>query len=286
MLARLRMAPTSLRALVSTALFAFTLVVASSVAAQSACVEAHEQAQHARMASRLLDARKQLLVCAQAECPRLIRGDCAGWLTEVESSLPTVVFAVSGSAGEDLVNVRVYSNGTLLTERTDGRAVAVDPGATSLRFEAEGHASLEQTITVRVAEKNRLLRVSMQRATHDAAATSPTSDGAKPRRLLISSLVLGGVAVGAAASALATGLRGKKLLDELERDCAPYCSDNDERPPQGRRLYIAADVTASIALATAVASVWTYVAHRRALHTHVTASATHSGGVLMLTRSF
>lgn len=286
MLAGLRMGTTSLRALASLALFALLSALGAPASAQSACVEAHEQAQHARMASKLLEARKQLLMCAQAECPRLIRGDCGGWLSEVETSLPTLVLAVSGSAGEDLVDVRVSANGKPLTDRTDGRSVAVDPGATSLRFEAEGYAPLEQTITVRVAEKNRLLRVSLQRSTDTATQAKPVRESPKAKRLLTSSLVLGAVAVAAGASALGTGVRGKKLLDELESDCAPYCSEDDERPPQGRRLYIAADVTASLALATAIASVWTYVAHRRALHTHVTTSASRDGAALVLTHHF
>ena len=113
--------------------------VARAEAPADRCVTAHAEAQRLRLGGKLLDARAQLLTCAQSECPGLVASDCGVWLAEVDSSLSSVVFAVEGGDGHDLVEVRVFANGRLLTERTDGRAVAVDPGRYVFRFETAGY---------------------------------------------------------------------------------------------------------------------------------------------------
>ena len=63
--------------------------------------------------------------------------------------MPSVVFDVKTSSGEDIVDTRVEMDGKLLRERLDGRPVSVDPGEHTLVFTARGHS---QTIHVLVQE--------------------------------------------------------------------------------------------------------------------------------------
>jgi hypothetical protein len=270
--------------------------------AQDACVASHEQAQRARSERRLVEARKQLVSCERADCPRALRSDCSNWLVDVDTRLPTLVFAIVGPQGDDLVDVRVYANGVLLSERSDGRAIAVDPGDTKFRFEAPGHEPLEQLIAVREAEKNRLVHAKLRsspplsaahggsadslRVERSAASPSPAADVARSSRLMtVASALLAGVSLGATVSAVAVGVAGKRKYESLEQSCAPTCSRVETRP--GRRMYLAADVNAGVAVASAAAALWIYVARgRAAARTRIETSATASSAFLGITRHF
>lgn len=254
-------------------LFGLTLSLASASRARAdadSCVSAHESAQRHRREGQLVRAREQLLSCAQPSCPGLVRNDCGAWLAEVDASLPSVVFAVASSGGSDLVEVRVYANGALLTERLDGRAIALDPGVFTLRFEAEGHAPLEQQVTIREAEKNRLLRAELQPLAKRGSAPAeddPRTVAQRPSRTLsrrarITSFALGSVALAATGTALGFGIAGKRELDRLDARCGGACSDDETR--KGRRFYVAADVAIGAAAASAIAATCVYwVARRR-----------------------
>src|SRR3954471_19102099 len=70
------------------------------------CARAYEQGQEQRNSGQLLAARADLQVCAQDQCADFIRADCVTWYGEVQSEVPTVVFAVRGG-GRDLTDVRI-----------------------------------------------------------------------------------------------------------------------------------------------------------------------------------
>jgi len=190
------------------------------------CVTAHAQAQRLRLGGQLLEARAQLLTCAQSECPELVSSDCGVWLAEVESSLSSVVFAVEGSDGRDLMDVHVFANSRLLTERTDGRAIAVDPGRYVFRFETAGYTPSNLDVSVRQSEKNRIVRVTLQLlapaevAPKSAAPSAPvvaaaveSDHGGVP----VATYVLGGVAIASLGAFTYFAITGKDRLRELQR---------------------------------------------------------------------
>jgi hypothetical protein len=245
---------------------ACSLGTAVARAQSPVCLSAHESAQRLRRDGRFLEARQQLLQCAQANCPRVVRNDCTSWASEVETSTPSLVFAVASSLGGDLAEVRVSANGVPLLSRLDGRAIAVDPGVYTLRFEADGHQPLEETITVRESEHSRFVRVELA-ALPAAAVAAPArlapSSPANRRVWPTSSIVLGSLTLAAAGTALGFGVWGKREYNRVDDRCGPQpCADSEV--DAGKRAYVLADVFAGVALVGTVASVWTYVRANRA----------------------
>lgn len=273
--------------LLASLLGALAVPAAPAQADREACIAAHEEAQLMRLRGRYTAAREKLLHCAQSSCPSLISNDCIAWLSEVDASLPSVVFAVADSEGRDLIAVRVLANDALLTERIDGRAVPLDPGVYTLHFEAPGYARFEQIVTVREAQKQRLIRVQLVRSpAHAQSAEAPASTQSSPamRAIPLATYVLGGSALAALGVGITTGVMGKRELDRLEPKCDVERCKRSETA-YGRRLYIAADVAFGVSVGLAVAATWVYLAargkrKRDRAHEGLRASVHGSGGLL------
>ena len=133
------------------------------------CASAAEEAQPLRKDGKLSQAREKLLVCARPHCPVIVRNDCIRWLAEVESSLPTVVLRAVDENGRDLLDVRVTLDDKMITEKLDGKAVALDPGAHTFRFEAKDREPVVEQVLVRQGEVNRIV-----------SARLPPAAGLKP----------------------------------------------------------------------------------------------------------
>src|SRR5260221_6978808 len=89
------------------------------------CVKAAEQAQSLRDEGKYRKAGEQLLVCSRDVCPGVVRKDCVQGLTELDGSMPTIVITARGGAGRDVVEVKVTLDGARLTERLDGKPIAI-----------------------------------------------------------------------------------------------------------------------------------------------------------------
>jgi hypothetical protein len=219
----------------------------AAASAIEACVAQHVEAQRARLRGDLLIAREQLLLCAQSGCPALVSNDCTAWLAEVEASLPTIVLAVRGADGRDLSEVRVSVNGRALTQRLDGKAIAIDPGSYELSFEAAGHAPLNTQLTVHQAEKNRIVRVQLARS-----ADAREEQAGIP----MLSYVLGGVAIAGLGTFAYFGLRGTSEHSDAKESCAPDCPQS--KVDDIERAYAIADVGLGVGIASAAAAVIVY----------------------------
>ena len=125
------------------------------------CVAANESAQDLQRGGKLLDARVQLATCIATSCPAAVRQDCAQRLEEVTRILPTLIFEAKDAAGNDLGTVRVVMDGKTLVERLDGNSIPVDPGEHHFVFESGAFSSLEKSVVVRVAEKDRVVHVTL-----------------------------------------------------------------------------------------------------------------------------
>lgn len=216
----------------------------------NSCVTAYERAQELRAEQQLREARRNLAACIEPSCAEFVRTECGRWLSEVESSLPSVVLAAKIS-GKDTDKVRVLYDGEPLTEVLDGKAIAVDPGPHTLTFFAEGTKPLELKLVFREGEKNRLISTelgdaekSVQHFERPNLAQASSSSTSQSQSLL--PYILGGVGLAGVAGFAVLGLMGNSDLAERERTCAPACSDSDVGSVKTK--YILADVSLGVGL--------------------------------------
>lgn len=214
-----------------------------------ACIAAFDDGQRARSDGRLLAARDRLLVCSQKECPGVLREDCAGVLREVERATPTIVLAASDGNGRDLTDVTVTLGGRPLTDRLDGRPIAVDPGKLVLRFEHKPFDPVTMELVVAEGQKDRTVRAVLGRP--DERRAEPPEPIHPFRRSFAGWAVpigLGVVGLGALGFAGVTRIRLGNEADDMRATCAPTCPQTD-RDRMSNDL-VAANVALGIGLAT------------------------------------
>ena len=147
---------------------------------KQACATAAEDAQQLRMDAKLGAARDRLLVCSRPECPATVLRDCSQWMNEVTALIPTVVLAARDAQGRDVLSARVSIDGVAVASGLDGKAIEVDPGTHTFRFEAGGTAT-EQAVLIREGEKGRLISVLLD-ASGTTTATPAITPAPQPAR--------------------------------------------------------------------------------------------------------
>lgn len=152
-----------------------TLVTTPSLADdKAACLEAASKGQRFKDNHKLVEAREQFRVCAAAACPAVVQSDCANWLAEVETALPSVVVTAKNAAGADLVDVKVSMDGQPLVSKLEGHAVPMNAGPHSFRFTGADGTTLEKQVVIREGEKNQSLAVVLVPVSTPAAASTAT----------------------------------------------------------------------------------------------------------------
>lgn len=260
-------------AVLFTATFALcTSTRAFAAPTKSECLDAYTSAQELRLNGTLLAARDKLLVCNQRGCPAPIVRDCIGWLGEVESALSAVVIAVTDEHGLEKVDARVSLGDRVLSDRTEGQPLVLDPGTYTFLVDAEGYAQTQQKLTLRASEKDRVVRVELHKlaprlgvtapstppepaapllaATNEPATRETDEAGATHGGVPVVSYVLGGVALAGVGTFTYFGLRGLGEKHDADR-----CQSNCRKPiDDGRRDYLIADVGLGVAVAAASAA--------------------------------
>ncbi|HEX2874104.1 MAG TPA: hypothetical protein VHP33_22770 [Polyangiaceae bacterium] len=216
-----------------------------AAATNAECARAYEQGQVERKSGQLLSARSTLQMCARDECPDFIRSDCANWYGEVQSEVPTLVFAAR-SQGRDISDVRVSVGDRVLSARVDGQVVELDPGEYDFDFRAPDLRPLRQHFVVARGERNRLIQVELEPVAAARVTAAPAL--ARPgRSLLLPGLLVGVGAVGVAGFA-GLGSWGHSQENQLESSCSPRCSD--ARVSEVRTKYLLADVSLGVGVAS------------------------------------
>jgi hypothetical protein len=221
------------------ALLFFTNVASADVTDQ--CLAASEAGQDAKLKGRLVVARGKLAECSAATCPQMVRDDCTKWLAEVDKRLPTLLFYVTTPHGDELRNVEVRSDGSLLVAGLDGRAVAVEPGTHLMRFEAPGRLVHIEKIEIVEGVQLRKVPITLydeSEAPMPAGVKLPSPKAAEPVVLTRVELrtwapppsfwILGATGIAAGGVALGTWMASFAEYWAMRGSCAP--------PPYGHGM--------------------------------------------------
>lgn len=216
---------------------------------KAACVAALDKAQTSRAGRKLLESRASYVTCSHEACPDMIRDDCSKGLREVDEALPTLVLSASVD-GKDATDAKASLDGQALQGGLDGRAIPVDPGPHTARFQRAGGGSVEVKVVAREGEKNRL--VSGVFAT--GGGGSGSGEGSRFPVVPLTFAVGGVLALGAA---FLVHLDMTGDASELGQRCAPRCSDA-ERDALSDQL-ILRNATLGVGLGALAVAAATYV---------------------------
>ncbi|MBI3203212.1 MAG: hypothetical protein HYZ29_16860 [Myxococcales bacterium] len=218
---------------------------------KQACVTAHSSSQELRKAAKLKEASDQLVACARPECPSAVRADCAKWLGEVQSEVPSVVIVATDANGGDVADVRVLVDGSQVASELTGQPIALNPGKHTLRFERDGANPVLRQLLLRVGERNRRVEVQFsptlagggggderRPAQGDSGPAEPAGAGVPA-----ATWVLGGVGVLGLAGFTYFALDGRKKEDDLAA-CKPNCASDDVSAV--RTSYLLGDVSLGV----------------------------------------
>ncbi len=171
------------------------------------CLAASEASLASATAHKLRSERAQLILCAAAGCPAVIRKECLSHVDEVNAQIPTIIFAAQDASGADIGAVTVSMDGERLTDRLDGAALPVDPGEHVFTFETQGRMRVTKKLVVQEAVKERHELITFEPAplaTPSQKATARPGLGAqKVTALVAGSVGVVGLGIGAAFGALA-----------------------------------------------------------------------------------
>ena len=238
----------------SGAAIVFALFCASPARADDvdACASASEKGQELRDQAKLRAARDLFVTCAAERCPAVVRKDCAEWLASVDDALPSVALRARDAAGRDLTEVRVTVDGEAVTERLDGRALVLDPGAHTFVFSAAGVPEVTQKLLLQEREKGRLVDVVL-----GGAAPAKERGFSVPS----ASLVLGGASLASFGAMAAFGWSAKSAVDDMRATCVGRCDQG--RVDTARRDMIIANVALGAGVAALGAAVVITIALNR-----------------------
>jgi hypothetical protein len=217
------------------------------------CAEAAERAQVLRADGKLRKAREELFTCAREECPAAVARDCLQWAAELDAALPTIV-PIARRGGEDVNGARVFVDGELV-EGPSGRAVAVDPGAHTFRFELAGAKPVELHTVIHEAEKNRFLIANFETGEpKPTQASTSTSTSPSASAIPVGAWVAGGVTVAGLAGFTYFGLSGRSDLADLRSTCVDKCSPASV--DDARRKLLIGDIFLGTGLIAAGVATW------------------------------
>ncbi len=225
------------------------------------CSDAYTKAQEERLAGHSFSARLQLQVCAQSICPETVVHDCSQWLTEVETTLPTIVVSAKDSVGHPVPHLEVFLDGVSIPAQQLTQPIFLDVGAHNLRFEAPGYESVQLNPFLRAGDRD--LQVSAALLVNRAAPPPPVgADAGTPsvsragRSASAPAIVFAAVGTVALGGAIYFGLSASSRYNELKSQCDTHCTQSQADSVHNKQLI------ADIALATSVvafgAAAWFY----------------------------
>jgi hypothetical protein len=234
-------------------LAAFTVLAAAFFLARPAqadpsCVDAAEHGQELRDAHQLVEARRELVICADRACPTAVRESCTEWLAALGPRIPSIVAGAKDDAGHDIPGLRVSMDGAELPPSVASAATPVNPGPHVMRYEAPGYEAQAESIIVREGEPLRVLTVTLRRnAAH-----------ADVRHARVAPIALGATAAVALTVFGIAAVKGALDYRRLDRACRPQCSAGEIDGVKS--TFLVADIGLVVGLVTggAAAAFWIF----------------------------
>jgi hypothetical protein len=198
--------------------------------AVSDCIAASDQGLELRKQGKLLEARHVLAACAAPACGAQISDVCRKRIADISATLPSIVFLPKDASGGDVVGARVTIDGATEAQVLDGRAVSLDPGVHTFRFEATGVPPAERSFVLVEGAHDRQERIDLVApasvpAPHAAAPASvaPTTPAAMPssgssQRTI--AFIVGGVGILGVGAGSVLGLMATSQWSASKSDCA------------------------------------------------------------------
>jgi hypothetical protein len=226
------------------------------------CVAAYEQAQLLRNRLSFRAAKEQLLLCVQVDCPKFISRDCAHWLSDLDTSTPTVIINARDGQGRELTAVHVKADGVPLLDGLDGKAIAIDPGTHVFHFERATMEPFQERYVIRQGERNRVIKVVLRSRDEARTVTAGSLSDSPPAPRVDSQpgpSKTPGIAVGAfgllaLGSFTYFGLTGRAEVDRLRSECAPHCNQSDVDSAQ--RTLLVADASLGVGIVSLGIASW------------------------------
>ncbi|GAC1548389.1 MAG: hypothetical protein NVS3B10_11980 [Polyangiales bacterium] len=229
------------------------------------CSHAYELGQRLRQQSQLVDARKELVICAQDRCPAVLRKDCVGWLAEVTDAIPAIAIQARGSDGCDRPLATAWIDGALVTRGADGRPIDVDPGPHTVRVEVDG-AMIEQVVVVSAGDRRRVVTLAPAGGAAGCGVGPPPSpskvetplvprtEGPRPVPAIVYVLGTAGlVSLGIGSGFGIAGWSQKGTLDH----CKGNCPNRDVDTMQ--RTFLVSDVAVGVGVVALAAATVLYL---------------------------
>jgi hypothetical protein len=220
---------------------------------RAACVTAHTNAQEHKRSGKLLEAEAELKICASAGCPGAIISDCGQWIGDLEQTTPSLIFEVRVD-GKQFTDFEVQVDGASVTDHT--KAHRVNPGRHVVRVQVPYFEPKEETVVLPEGQRMRLVAFNFDSPNKDPAqapvALPPPQAPVMDRPIPVLVYPLLGVGVAGLASFGVFTILGKSEESELEKDCAPSCSDTQLEPM--KRNYLIGDISAGVGAASLIAA--------------------------------
>lgn len=229
-----------------------------------ACSRSFEQSQRLRNSSQYLAAVEEVVKCADPKCGPALFDECTKIYDQLQTAIPTVVFAARDDSGTELTGVVVSIDGVPSRDQLDGKPVRVDPGSHQFAFSSDGHESSEQSVLIRTGEQFRPINAVLPRVGSAGKSAElppsqgPSSNGASARKIPLASYVLGGASVVGLGAFIGFRLAASSRFDSLEHECKPSCAQSEV--DSVRQKYVISDVALGVGLAAAAAAVTVYFA--------------------------
>lgn len=244
------------RALIAFGVF-FTVASGASAADKKKCMDAAPAGQELRDKGKLLAARDQFVVCADAACPAPVPGYCSEWLEDVKKRIPSFSLRVTDASGRDLPNAIVEIDKA--TYKIDGSTIELDPGPHELVAKHAGMKDTSQPIVLAQYEKGRVITIRLEPAVTEkpaqpavAASTStpaPPVDRGARRPIPIASFIGWGVGAAGLIGFGAFGLKANFDYNDYKDSCGNQCAPEARDDVKG--TMVVADVFLAIGIAGA-----------------------------------
>lgn len=225
---------------------------------RAACVTAHTNAQELKRGGKLLEAESELKICASAGCPGAIISDCGQWIADLEQTTPSLIFEVRVD-GKQVTDFEVLVDGTNVSDHT--KAHRVNPGRHVVQVRVPNFEPKEETVALPEGQRMRLIAFSFDSPTASAAQTPVTPPPAapvmeRPTPVLVYPLL--GVGVAGLGGFAVFSLLGQSKESDLEKQCAPSCTEDDLQPMKSH--YLIGDISAGVGAAALIAAGVVYLA--------------------------